>query len=212
MCLLKSPGDFKNHVSLNSLPHLLSKNNAPHFFQSRPPRNRQLPGLGGVLVSLLLVLCQPAALAQTSDAEVKAKMIVNFLSFASLPGGGGELVLGVVGGGPVSTALGEADGAAAGGRRIRIVRMGRADAAQLGRCDAVFIDGGAGANEARRALASVRGKGVLTIGDTGRFLSYGGMINFVIKDRNVRFEINNTAARDAGIQLSSKLLRLAVNQ
>ena len=37
----------------------------------------------------------------------------------------------------------------------------------------------------------------------------GGMIAFVIENRRVRFEINQTAAEKAGIKLSSRLLSVA---
>jgi hypothetical protein len=37
------------------------------------------------------------------------------------------------------------------------------------------------------------------------------MINFILSDSKVRFEINHKAAKDAGLKISSKLLSLATN-
>jgi hypothetical protein len=50
---------------------------------------------------------------------------------------------------------------------------------------------------------------VLTVGDTPRFLDQGGMIRFVLDGARVRFEVNLTSARAAGLTLSSDLLRVA---
>jgi hypothetical protein len=37
-----------------------------------------------------------------------------------------------------------------------------------------------------------------------------GVVNFVIKDRHVRFQIDSQAASENGLKMSSKLLSLAV--
>ncbi|MBA7634777.1 hypothetical protein ES703_42369 [subsurface metagenome] len=50
---------------------------------------------------------------------------------------------------------------------------------------------------------------VLTIGETEGFTELGGIINFIMVEKKVRFEINVDAARRAGLKISSKLLRLA---
>ncbi len=50
---------------------------------------------------------------------------------------------------------------------------------------------------------------VLTVGDSDRFIKYGGMINLYKYKNKIRFEINNEAARVKGLKISSKLLRLA---
>jgi hypothetical protein len=50
---------------------------------------------------------------------------------------------------------------------------------------------------------------VLTIGESDQFLRDGGIVNFVIENGRVRFEVNQRVARDHGLSLSSKLLQLA---
>ena len=57
--------------------------------------------------------------------------------------------------------------------------------------------------------ASVEGKNILTVGETSKFLSEGGIINFVTHKNKVRFEINITAAKRADLKIRSQLLRLA---
>jgi hypothetical protein len=50
---------------------------------------------------------------------------------------------------------------------------------------------------------------VLTVSDIPDFVKRGGMIQFVLDGDHVRFEINISAARRAGLTLSSELLKLA---
>jgi len=59
------------------------------------------------------------------------------------------------------------------------------------------------------AIQAVRGMPVLTIGEMPGFAKSGGMINFVLEDNRVRFEVNVKAAKDADLNISSRLLALA---
>lgn len=49
----------------------------------------------------------------------------------------------------------------------------------------------------------------LTVGEHERFLTQGGMIRFFLENNRVRFSINQMTAEEAGLQISSRLLRLA---
>jgi len=60
-----------------------------------------------------------------------------------------------------------------------------------------------------RILHPIHTLGILTVADTPGFLEAGGMINFVIAKKKVRFEINKAAAERARLQIRSRLLRLA---
>jgi hypothetical protein len=51
---------------------------------------------------------------------------------------------------------------------------------------------------------------VLTVGETEGFARDGGVIGFTLVGDKVRFEINTSAARRAGLKIDSRLLRLAV--
>ena len=63
----------------------------------------------------------------------------------------------------------------------------------------------------RHALKLVKGKSILTIGESENFIDLGGIINFLIIDGKVRFEIDHEAARRSNLKVSSDLLALAVN-
>jgi hypothetical protein len=63
--------------------------------------------------------------------------------------------------------------------------------------------------ELKETINSVKNHSVLTVGETQGFLEAGGVINFLMEEEKVRFEINLAAARRAKLKISSKLLRLA---
>ncbi len=73
-------------------------------------------------------------------------------------------------------------------------------------CQVVFAE--ASTKDVAKTLNGL-GRGVLTVGEGGSFLRDGGIIAFVIENRRVRFDINQTAAEGAALKLSSKLLSVA---
>lgn len=58
-------------------------------------------------------------------------------------------------------------------------------------------------------LSKVGSSSVLTVSDLPDFESHGGMIQFIVEDSRVRFEINVTVARKSGLNISSQLLKVA---
>ena len=58
----------------------------------------------------------------------------------------------------------------------------------------------------KQIVAFTKDKPILTISDTQGFVGQGVMINFYQEEKKIRFEINPSAAEDAGLQLSSLLL------
>jgi hypothetical protein len=77
-------------------------------------------------------------------------------------------------------------------------------------CSVTYI----GASEGSRVeadLAVLRGEPVLTVSDSPDFLKHGGMIQFLIIEKHVRFAVNLQAVRGANLNLSSELLRVAVS-
>jgi hypothetical protein len=61
-----------------------------------------------------------------------------------------------------------------------------------------------------RLLPPLQKDGLLLVGDTPGFLEAGGIINLVIEDKKVRFEVNLAAAARGKLQIRSSLLRLAI--
>jgi hypothetical protein len=75
-------------------------------------------------------------------------------------------------------------------------------------CHVLYLDHRA-AESMSRVLAEVEGAPVLTVGDTQELVHAGGMVSLVREDGRLHPMINHEAATRAGIQISSKLLRLA---
>ncbi len=77
-------------------------------------------------------------------------------------------------------------------------------------CQMMFIDGEP-ATAVARVLAVVRGRPVLTITDQQTEPDAIGIINFVLVDGKVRFQINRADASRSGLTISSKLLSIAAD-
>jgi len=61
----------------------------------------------------------------------------------------------------------------------------------------------------KEIINSVKDSSVLTVGEAEGFLKAGGIINFLMEEKKIRFEVNIVAARQAELEIRSKLLRLA---
>lgn len=83
-------------------------------------------------------------------------------------------------------------------------------AAEATNCHILFVSSSEKDNLAK-IVESLHNAGVLTVSDTEGFIEVGGMINFVVQDTKIRFEISDEAAKKAGLQVSSKLLSLSVH-
>jgi hypothetical protein len=176
-------------------------------------------GLAGrkTVASLLLALALGAtavcARSTTLEYQVKASYLYNFLQFITWPvdafGKDNRFNLCVVGAERFGAALDEIAGERADGREIAVRRLDRSAQARAARCHLLFI----AAHEPGAATAEVIGeRGLLTVGETPRFLQRGGVINLVKIDGRIRFEVNQQAARQAGLVVSSRILSLAVNR
>ncbi len=75
-------------------------------------------------------------------------------------------------------------------------------------CDCLFISDSE-KSKVSGILEDLKDYKVLTISDMEGFLEAGGIIQFVLDKRKVRFLINISAAKQAGFKVSSKLLELA---
>jgi hypothetical protein len=166
------------------------------------------------LTMALLGIAAGMALAQGAPQEyqVKAAFLYKFASFVEWPGDafsqtGGAFVIAVVGDDPFGSNLERTvDGKDVDRRKIVIRRFKRAGDIQA--CHILFVS----RSEAGR-LPQVLGRlgkaSTLTVSDTGQFLQRGGMINFIIDEKKVKFDINPDAAERANLKISSKLLSVA---
>lgn len=176
-------------------------------FLSRTPVCRALLA---VMMTAGVCVCLAAAPPQSMERDVKAAYLFNFTKFVRWPAGTGgpdQFRLCVVGDARFASALDEIiRGESADGRPLVRVEPESVEAARG--CQILFIGSG-DAQQGARLLEAVRNLPVLTVGEGPKFLDQGGAIRFVIDDGRVRFDVNLDAAARAGIEISSKLLRVA---
>jgi hypothetical protein len=146
-----------------------------------------------------------------SEYEVKAGFMYNFPKFIDWPVDtfsdvSKAITLCVVGTDPFGKALGAIDRKAVQTRRLEIKYAVRLK--DLKMCSILFVSGSEKGNLSQ-ILEIVKGAPTLTVGDTKGFAQQGIMINFVMEQNKVGFEINTESARQAKFTISSKLLKLA---
>jgi len=66
-------------------------------------------------------------------------------------------------------------------------------------------------SQLKQILATLDKTNILTVSDMLQFTRRGGMIQFILEENRVRFEVNLTTAQRAGLTLSSQLLKLAIS-
>lgn len=145
------------------------------------------------------------------EYQVKAAFLYQFFKFVEWPPQAFDatnqiICVGVVNGGPMATALQSVDGKEAKGRRVVVRRFTEPEDLEF--CHILFISSGM---EGRlgEILERLKGTSTLTVSDIDGFARRGGMINFIMVENKIQFEINVETAEKANLQISSHLLRLA---
>ncbi len=172
-------------------------------------------GLAAALaVAVAVVLALPARAQEASlEYAVKAQFLYKLGPFIDWPAQAfvdatGPVNLCIAGPDPFGAALDRAiSGQHIGDRPIALTRLA-APARGLA-CHILFI--GSDPRATAAVIALVRGTPVLTVTDGIRDPAAKGIINFVIQANRVRFEIDDLAAAENGLDISSKVLSLAVS-
>jgi uncharacterized protein DUF4154 len=163
------------------------------------------------LALALLLGALPAGAQPPTEDAVKAAFLPRFARYvawpgAAVPAAGAPFQLCIVGRDPFGPMLDQAASRELiDGHSLVIRRMASADRA--GGCQLAFVQGTAPTDTARLLLA-LRAQPTLTVTD-GRAGPQRGMIHFTIVGGRVRFFIDEAAAADRGLSISSRLLALA---
>jgi hypothetical protein len=170
-----------------------------------------------VLLFNLIFVLGSRGLAQDSpptEYQIKAAFLYNFAKFVEWPtqvftGPTSPIVIGVLGENVFGDDLERTiHGKAINGRPLQFKEYHSVTEAT--NCQILFIS----TSEKKhlpKILNGLHSASVLTVGETDQFVEAGGMINFIIEDNRVHFQINNKAAKKAGLTISSKLLSLAAH-
>ena len=174
------------------------------------------PGRGRVLRVLgLVMLFLSATRAQSPTAgayQVKAAFLFNFAKFVEWPpssfsDASAPLRICVFGRDPFGEELRNiTKEKTVNGHKLEVNQVLDLQVART--CHILFI---ASSETARlkQIFEGLRGTDALTVGDTKGFVEQGGMINFVLENSRVQFEVNRKAAEQGGLKISSKLLSVA---
>jgi hypothetical protein len=156
----------------------------------------------------LLHAQQPKA----SEYEVKAAYLYNFSRFVQWPvaaaAKGDSFPICVIGQDPFGRIL---DAALAGETvdNKTVVAKRVAKPQEAVNCRVLYVSLSED-SRLKEILAALDKSGVLTVSDIPDFSQRGGMIEFVTVAKRVRFAVNLTSAEEAGLMLSSDLLKVAV--
>jgi len=172
---------------------------------------------------LIVVTVCTAFYAPTTNPQVepsreyvyKAGFLCKFLLFTRWPedvfaDSNTEITIGVLGKNPFGDAFEPVIGEEFNGRPLFVKFFGQDTPAEtLRECHLLFIVPTQDRTDMRRTLTSLEGSHVLTVSDSEDFVEDGGMIGFVQTRDRIGFEIHKSAASKAGVNFSSKLLRVA---
>jgi hypothetical protein len=171
------------------------------------------PRWKAVLIRVALSFLAVTAQAQSaSEYQVKAAFLFNFARFVEWPADAflsadSPLQICVLGQDPFGRDFEQMiEDKTVSGHRIEIAHPEGVPQARA--CQILFI-ATPDKQQIRDILLGLKGGSVLTVGDTPGFARMGGIINFVLDDNRVRFEINQKSAELAHLKLSARLLTVA---
>jgi hypothetical protein len=182
------------------------------------PSVQALVALQLVALIYLALFAVPATFGQKlrpTQYDVEAAYLVQFPKFVAWPsaasgqGHGKSFAICVLGQDPYGRIL---LNAVAGERIDGLPLVARvvSSAQSAADCRVLFVSS---SEEDRLAgdLAVLNNAPVLTVSELPGFTLRGGMIEFVLTRRRVRFRINATSAERAGLKVSSQLLKVALS-
>ncbi|MBI5271868.1 MAG: YfiR family protein [Burkholderiales bacterium] len=175
----------------------------PLLAPPRAPRPRGAAWLRGCAGAWLLALAPWAAGTALPEQDLKAQVFVRSLLFVLWPTPADpreDLVVCVAETHPWAAALGRQQGQPVNGRRLQ-VRLTSSDPGQ--RCHVVVV----GRDGARDSFP--RRPGLLRVGDHPDALDQGVMLNVQVESGRVVFDVHLRAAREDGLDIDTRLLRLA---
>lgn len=161
-------------------------------------------------ISLILGFLFPGGVAMGDglpEYRLKAAFIFNFIAYTQWPNDlGSEVNLCIIGKHGFGDEIDSLNGRQVNQRSIALAQKKYSD--DLQECEVIYV-----ANDTMQylpeILKSVENKHTLTIADTENAIERGIMLNMLLDDNRVIFEANQKVARDAGLLLNAKLLRLA---
>jgi len=157
------------------------------------------------------VLPQAPAERELTEYEVKAGFLFQVTRYVEWPesafaDANAPIVIGIFGNDPFGELLDQTVAGHTSQRRPLVIRRITAVEDAVA-CHVLFV--GRDERHPTRILEALRGRPILTVAETDRFLRQGGLISLGIAEEHMFFEVNLGKAREVGLRLSSRLLSLA---
>jgi len=164
------------------------------------------------VLASLTVACDRAAAAEYTEDDVKAAFVARFASYVEWPASNTDapMVIGVVGADGTLEKVRELSADMRVDQR-RVIVEGFHSATDLKRADVLFVSSEAIRRESALARAALREPApTLVVTDRSQGIPAGAVINFVVQERKVRFEISLVEAERRQLKLKAGLLSVAI--
>lgn len=166
-----------------------------------------------LLIFILFFTGTGIAAEEPSEYKVKAAYLYNFAKFIKWSEGtfhdkSAPLIIGVLGENAFSGKLKPLNSRLVRNRPIRIKYFKTVK--EVKNCQLLYIDISE-PEELEAILNKLKSRPIITIGETKKFASSGGVIQFVTIRGRLRFIINLDVAKKNKIQMDSQLLSLAID-
>jgi hypothetical protein len=167
------------------------------------------------MTAAVLLLNGTSLFAQSPDSQerqVKAVFLFNFTQFVDWPPSSfadpqSPMIIGILGDDPFGAYLEQAIQNEKINNHPLVIQHYRT-VEEIKACHILFINI-SGKDKLEEIFDALKGRNILTVGDTRNFIRQGGMIRFFNENDKIRFQVNVEAAKAANLAISSKLLRLA---
>ena len=164
-----------------------------------------------ILVLLGSSTVNAQGLTVSDEYSLKAAYLYNFLQFVEFPNkaekdSAASCRICVLGNGELKKSFLPLEGRNLSTAQVHLLFY--QSIADIQHCDVVFVPRSSGTSMDDITSLNQNFSG-LTVGETDEFLKNGGIIQFVVREKKIRFCINLSAADAKGIHLSSRLLKLA---
>ena len=145
------------------------------------------------------------------EYNVKAALLTKFARYTEWPantfsGNSDPIIIGVVGEDPFGQVLPETARQQTGPRPLLVRHL--TNPVEAADCQVVFISRAESEHEAAW-LGALKGKPIVTVGDSGQTLERGGTLEFKLVEGRVRFDASWPAMQQAGLKFSADMLQFA---
>lgn len=159
---------------------------------------------------ILTIILTTASIGNTqSSYRYETMFVYNFTKYIEWPGSQTDsFVIGIVGDdGVFEKFKAFFAGRSKSGKAISVQKI--TGSSESGKCDIIYLAKGSGANMKDFSAAAVQNSALLITEKPGSIAS-GSMINLILVDGKIKFELSEETTKKANLKISGELLRLAI--